>query len=140
MEEAKEAEEAWTATVRVATAKAFGTSHQLPITDHQSLITVVGQFELLAPLIWRSSCAKLTSIMPKRSRKDVNVTAFNIVAQATGSKPRKARKPRKNPHAVALGRKGGLKGGVARAERLSPEQRRQIAQAAAQARWSKKTS
>jgi hypothetical protein len=77
--------------------------------------------------------------MPKRSRNDVNVNAFTIVAQATGTAPKKARKPRKNPHAVALGRKGGLKGGVVRAQRLTPEQRRQIAQAAAQARWRKKT-
>jgi len=45
----------------------------------------------------------------------------------------------KNPHAVALGRLGGLKGGVrggrARAEALSPGRRREIARAAARARW-----
>jgi hypothetical protein len=76
--------------------------------------------------------------MPKRSRKDVNQNVFDIVAKATGTAPKKARKPRKNPHAVALGRKGGLKGGVARAANLSPEKRRQIAQAAAQARWGKR--
>lgn len=75
--------------------------------------------------------------MPKRSRKDINQNAFDVVAKATGTTPKKTRKPRKNPHAVALGRKGGLKGGVVRAERLSPEQRHQIAQAAAQARWAK---
>ena len=73
--------------------------------------------------------------MPKRSSKDVNVNAFSIVAEATGTAPKKARKARKNPHAVALGRKGGLKGGIARAKNLTPEQRRQIAQAAARARW-----
>lgn len=76
--------------------------------------------------------------MPKRSRTDINQNAFDVVALATGTAPKKARKPRKNPHAVALGRKGGLKGGVARAANLSPEQRSQIAQAAAQARWKKK--
>jgi hypothetical protein len=43
--------------------------------------------------------------------------------------------PGKNPHAVELGRLGGLKGGRARAEALSPEQRRKIARKAAQARW-----
>ena len=75
--------------------------------------------------------------MPKRSRTDVNQNAFDVVALATGTAPKKARKPRKNPHAVALGRKGGLKGGVARAANLSPEKRSQIAQAAAQARWGK---
>ena len=43
----------------------------------------------------------------------------------------------KNPYAVALGRLGGLKGGKARAARLSPERRTEIAKKAAQARWSK---
>lgn len=43
--------------------------------------------------------------------------------------------PGKNPHAVALGRLGGQKGGRARAERLSKERRRKIASLAAKARW-----
>ena len=41
----------------------------------------------------------------------------------------------KDPAAVELGRKGGLKGGKARAEKLTPEQRSDIARKAAQARW-----
>jgi hypothetical protein len=44
----------------------------------------------------------------------------------------------KNPHAAALGRLGGLKGGRARAAALTPQQRRTIASKAAQARWGKK--
>jgi hypothetical protein len=40
-----------------------------------------------------------------------------------------------DPHAAALGRKGGLKGGYARAAALSPARRREIARAAARARW-----
>jgi hypothetical protein len=40
-----------------------------------------------------------------------------------------------NPHAAALGRLGGLKGGPARAAALSPKRRREIATAAARARW-----
>ncbi|MBI4408653.1 MAG: hypothetical protein HY561_03020 [Gemmatimonadetes bacterium] len=43
--------------------------------------------------------------------------------------------PAKSPHAVALGRLGGLKGGRARAEALTPERRREIGRKAAQARW-----
>jgi hypothetical protein len=43
-----------------------------------------------------------------------------------------------NPHAAALGRLGGLKGGPARAARLSPRRRRDIARAAARARWSRR--
>jgi len=42
---------------------------------------------------------------------------------------------RKNPAAVALGRLGGLKGGRARAQALSPERRREIARRAVLARW-----
>jgi hypothetical protein len=43
----------------------------------------------------------------------------------------------KNPHAAALGRLGGMKGGRARAEALTPTQRRRIASRAARARWGK---
>jgi hypothetical protein len=45
---------------------------------------------------------------------------------------------RKNPHAVALSKLGARKGGHARAAKLTPEQRQEIARKAAQARWSKK--
>jgi hypothetical protein len=44
----------------------------------------------------------------------------------------------KNPAAVALGKLGGRKGGKARAEKLTPEQRSEIAREAAKARWAKK--
>jgi hypothetical protein len=44
----------------------------------------------------------------------------------------------KNPAAVALGRRGGLKGGKARAAKLTKEQRSEIAKKAASARWKKK--
>lgn len=72
--------------------------------------------------------------MPKRSRKsekDLNKTAFDIVDQITSSKPDKE----KNPAAVALGRLGGLKGGKARAEKLSANERSKIASNAAKRRW-----
>ncbi len=44
----------------------------------------------------------------------------------------------KNPAAVELGRLGGKKGGKARAEKLSPERRKEIARKAAKVRWDKK--
>ena len=72
--------------------------------------------------------------MPKRSSKDVNETAFAVIQQATGQSDLE---PAKNPAAVALGRLGGLKGGKARAEKLSRKRRKEIAQAAATVRWSK---
>lgn len=43
----------------------------------------------------------------------------------------------KDPAASELGRRGGIKGGRVRAERLSPEARSEIARLAAQARWRK---
>lgn len=79
--------------------------------------------------------------MPKRSSKkksrDINVLASQIVEEATGEATPKPENSTKNPAAVALGRLGGLKGGKARASKLTPEQRKEIARKAAQARWSK---
>jgi hypothetical protein len=77
--------------------------------------------------------------MPKRSSKgrDTNSLAFNIVAEATGE-TEPASELEKNPAAVALGRLGGLKGGRARAEKLSDRRLSQIARKAALARWKKK--
>lgn len=46
----------------------------------------------------------------------------------------------KNPAAVALGRLGGKKGGPARAAKLTPEQRKEIAKKAAAARWRNKAN
>jgi hypothetical protein len=48
-----------------------------------------------------------------------------------------AEKPAKNPHAQALGKLGGLKGGKARAAKLTPVARAEIARKAAAARWKK---
>jgi hypothetical protein len=53
----------------------------------------------------------------------------------TGEAP--PEKPTKNAAAVALGKLGGAKGGKARAEKLSPRKRKQIAKKAAAARWGK---
>ncbi len=77
--------------------------------------------------------------MAKRKKKehDFSVTAFRVVQEATEQVSPKP-KPKPNFDAVALGRLGGLKGGKARAEKLTPEQRKEIAQKAAQARWQTK--
>jgi len=69
--------------------------------------------------------------MPKRSRRsepDLNQLAAAIVSEATKEK---------NPHAVVLGRLGGLKGGKARARNLSARKRSEIARKAAKTRWIK---
>jgi hypothetical protein len=78
--------------------------------------------------------------MPDRSRRprDPNQLGKLIVDLATGV----ADEPDtpddgKNPAAVELGRKGGLKGGKARAEKMTAEERSEAARKAAAARWSK---
>jgi len=68
-----------------------------------------------------------------KKKEDENTIASQIVDLTTGQPTKE-----KNPAAVALGRLGGLKGGRARAEKLSPERRKEIAKKAAQARWGKK--
>jgi hypothetical protein len=79
--------------------------------------------------------------MPKRSskpQKDTQQLARSVldqIAPDAEAKPKAKRKPKKNPAAVALGRLGGLKGGKARAAKLSPEQRSDIAKQAAAKRW-----
>lgn len=74
--------------------------------------------------------------MPERTSKkqpkkdeDINLLAKSIVNSVTGVSPEK------NPAAVALGRLGGLKGGKARAKKLTKERRIEIATKAAQKRW-----
>ena len=77
--------------------------------------------------------------MAKKRPKDPNQLAKLIVEIATGEKEDKPETPAKpkNPHAVELGRLGGKKGGKARAEKLTPEQRKEIAKKAANKRWNK---
>jgi hypothetical protein len=69
--------------------------------------------------------------------KDFNQRAKNIVDLAIGEIIESNPNEGKNPAAVSLGRLGGLKGGKARADKLSPERRKEIAANAAKKRWSK---
>jgi hypothetical protein len=81
--------------------------------------------------------------MPNRSSKrgqgpeDINQIAFRVVQQATGQMPKERPSPAEEPKAVTLGRLGGLKGGKARAIKLSKEKRKEISKKAIEARWSK---
>ncbi len=79
--------------------------------------------------------------MPNRSSKrprDVNQLAKLVVDLATGQAEPEKLDEDKDPAAVALGRRGGLKGGKARAEKLSSKRRAEIARKAAATRWSRK--
>lgn len=89
---------------------------------------------------------------PKRGRPrapDANQTAFRVMREATAEHDPEAAEtdpapdpipaPEKNPAAVALGRRGGLRGGKALAEKMTPEERSESARRAAMARWKKGT-
>lgn len=73
----------------------------------------------------------------KHTPRDLNKLAAFIVEQTTNENHEPEEQTTKNPAAVALGRLGGLKGGKARAESLSAKRRKEIAKAAAKARWKK---
>jgi hypothetical protein len=77
--------------------------------------------------------------MPKRKRpRDLNQLAKFIVDVSTGEAELPECQPdERNPAAVELGKRGGKKGGKARAKKLTPEERQTIARRAAQARWKK---
>ncbi|HMS43551.1 MAG TPA: hypothetical protein PKE69_25205 [Pyrinomonadaceae bacterium] len=80
--------------------------------------------------------------MPNRSSKkrprDINQLAKYIVDLSTGEidEP-ETEKPEKNPAAVSLGRLGGLKGGKARAAKLTSAERSEIAKKAAEMKWAR---
>ncbi len=77
--------------------------------------------------------------MPKRSRMplDVSERAKATLDLFLGDREPDPEPPAKDPMAVELGRRGGLKGGKARAAKLSDEQRSAIAKKAADARWNR---
>lgn len=72
--------------------------------------------------------------------RDPNQLAYQVMLESTGQAPKYSPRPEpaKNPHAVALGRLSGLKGGAARAAALPKRKRSAIAAKAAKARWGKK--
>ena len=86
-------------------------------------------------LVWQRKMTKT----PSRPR-DLNQWAKRMVDIATGEAgdaPPTPEEQGKDPAAVALGRRGGLKGGKARAAKMTPERRSEIAKKAAASRWSK---
>jgi len=73
----------------------------------------------------------------RKKPKDPNVLAYQIVRQSTEEEP-----PKRSPiseYLAEIGRKGGLKGGKARAKKLSAKKRQEIARRAAETRWLKRS-
>lgn len=85
-----------------------------------------------------------SSKRPKKEH-DFALNAFRVVQEATGETEKAQEEPQepeltpeeRHAAAVALGRLGGKKGGKARAAKLSPEERKEIAKKAAETRWGK---
>ena len=87
--------------------------------------------------------------MPKKKptakiklRPDMNETAHRVMLEATGQAPKtvppgEREDSEKNPEAVKRGAKGGRRGGHARASKLSPKERSEMAKEAALSRWGK---
>lgn len=75
--------------------------------------------------------------MPKRSKKpaDLNRLAAAIVGDATDETPQGTESAR-----ARAGRKGGVKGGKARAANMTAEERRESARSAARARWTRESN
>jgi len=77
----------------------------------------------------------------RASKGDVAQNALRVVEAAIGAPLKAAPKPlqfpprKKNPAAVALSKLGSRKGGIARAKKLTAQERKEIAQRAAKARW-----
>jgi hypothetical protein len=84
--------------------------------------------------LWYASTMK-KPIVPKHA--DLNQLAYAIVQAATDESEPVEEVSTKNPHAVALGRLGGLKGGKARKDALTPERRKEISKKAIETRWKK---
>jgi hypothetical protein len=74
----------------------------------------------------------------RQGPEDMNETAFRIVQQITGQAPKEP-EPESDLSAkrAEAGRKGGLKGGQSRSQKLSSQERSEIARKAAAARWKK---
>ena len=86
----------------------------------------------------KASRAKSAPAGAAKLRPDVAETAFRVMQEATREAPKTlppSERAGKNPDAVKRGRKGGKKGGRARADALTTERRSQIARAAAATRW-----
>jgi hypothetical protein len=71
-------------------------------------------------------------------REDANTAAFRTVQEITGAAERTPDPDAgKDPAAVARGKKGGAKGGKARAAKMTPKQKAAAGKKAAAARWGK---
>lgn len=78
--------------------------------------------------------------MAQKRPRDANELAFQIVGEAVGEIEPVEADVGKDPAAVKRGRAGGRKGGRARADSMTPEQRSEAAKKAAAARWGDRSS
>lgn len=88
---------------------------------------------------WAGRCAEFPSLVWLDADKTEALSGIQRLVREVVTDTSEAPADGKDPAAVALGRKGGLKGGKARAAKLTPEQRSEIAKRAAAARWSNRS-
>ena len=93
-----------------------------PFTAIREAGSAFSRPQVIAPLRYRSRIGQAENVLDIRDRSR---TINSMTTQ------------RKNPYAVALGRKGGRKGGPARAARMTPQERSESARNAVMARWAK---
>ena len=101
----------------------------LPFEYEQDYGTACGDLDV-AHIVNNPAASGKCRVFSLRLKEEPLYSGF-FHAKATGGESA----PAKNLHAVALGKLGGPKGGRARAEKLTPEQRSEIASRAARVRW-----
>jgi hypothetical protein len=117
--------------------------HDPPVLDQlRQCAVAAAQRQFDPPQQLRVGCqsysrATLTQCLTAQERSDrpISRLAASIVTDATSEEPEPDPYEGKKPAAIELGRQGGRKGGRARAEKLTPEQRSEIARKPAAARW-----
>lgn len=97
--------------------------------------------DLVHPILWVDTATwpwRLGVMQDRSSKRPPDETELSkLIATAKPVVPTGEPAACKNPAAVALGRLGGAKGGKARAAKLTPDERREIASKAAAVRWKK---
>jgi hypothetical protein len=93
---------------------------------------------LEAAMRLRSPCAMMVRMAERRRKRPRDPLALaKMIGDIATGQTSDTEPDMRNQAAVELGRLGGKRGGRARANKMTPERRKEIAQNAAQKRWSR---
>jgi hypothetical protein len=101
---------------------------------HRRVSQADAEAAIISPMPKRSGRSKKTQVRKVRDENQIAPAVIEKLEQIAEDNPGK------DPIAVLLGRRGGLKGGRARMDRLSPEERRKLGLKGAKARWGRRQS